>query len=468
MRVRAGTRLATSARVRLVFDRGTLLLEDPPADLDLAAFPECRWDSRVGKHRAPAFLAYRIASDLRRRGIALDAAPRPALGPATGFRPVELRPYQDAALAAWRLAGRKGIVALPTGSGKTRVALAAIAATAAPCLVLVPTRALLAQWIAALAAMRASDAAPIGRFGDGERVLAPLTVATFAGAYRHMARIGDRFGLLIVDEAHHFGHGTQDEALEMSIAPLRLGLTATPPEPGPAATRLAALVGPVVFERSIADLAGPYLAPLERITWHLPLDPEERREYDALRAVYRLAWSAYLGNHLGATWEDFMRHAAQSDEGRRGIAAWRRARRLLAFPRRKREALALLLSRHRADKTLVFTADNETAYAVAREHLVTPLTGDIGRRERDDVLARFRAGEIRALVSAQVLNEGLDVPDAEVGIVVGGRLGEREHVQRVGRLLRPGPGKRALVYELVVGDSTEARDAEKRGRRLAA
>src|SRR6185436_88082 len=97
VRVRAGTRLATSARVRLVFDRGTLLLEDPPADLDLAAFPECRWDSRVGKHRAPAFLAYRIASDLRRRGIALDAAPRPALGPATGFRPVELRPYQDAA-----------------------------------------------------------------------------------------------------------------------------------------------------------------------------------------------------------------------------------------------------------------------------------------------------------------------------------------------------------------------------------
>ena len=92
-----------------------------------------------------------------------------------------------------------------------------------------PTRALLAQWLAALAAVYDG---PIGRFGDGERVLAPLTVATFAGAYRHMARIGDRFGLLIVDEAHHFGHGTHDEALEMSIAPLRIGLTATPPEPG--------------------------------------------------------------------------------------------------------------------------------------------------------------------------------------------------------------------------------------------
>ena len=115
----------------------------------------------------------------------------------------------------------------------------------------------------------------------------------------------------------------------------------------------------------------------------------------------------------------------------------------------------------------MFVADNETAYAVAREHLVMPLTCDIGRRERDEALARFRAGELRALVSAQVLNEGLDVPDAEVGIVVGGRLGAREHVQRVGRLLRPGAGKRAIVYELVVGHSSEAWQAERRGRRLA-
>ena len=100
--------------------------------------------------------------------------------------------------------------------------------------------------------------------------------------------------------------------------------------------------------------------------------------------------------------------------------------------------LALLLGHHRAQRTLVFVADNQTAYTVAREHLVMPLTCDIGRTERQEVLDRFRAGSLRALVSAQVLNEGIDVPDAEVGIVVAGRMGEREHVQRVGRLLRPG------------------------------
>jgi superfamily II DNA or RNA helicase len=279
----------------------------------------------------------------------------------------------------------------------------------------------------------------------------------------------------------------------MSIAPLRLGLTATPPPPGEGADRLATLVGPVVFERTVGDLAGRYLAPLERVTWHLALDPDERREHDALWSVYREARRAFEANHLGAprrgnpervpppsrdglrlaepgfvhTWEDFLHDAARTDEGRRGLSAWRRARRILAYPRRKREALALLLGHHRAQRTLIFVADNQTAYAVAREHLVMPLTCDIGRTERVAALERFREGTLRALVSAQVLNEGIDVPDAEVGIVVAGRMGEREHVQRVGRLLRPGAGKRALVYELVIEGSSEHWQAERRGERLA-
>ena len=247
--------------MRLDFDRGTILLREPPAGLELADVPGVRWDPRVGAHRAPARLAYPIAAELRRRGVRIAGLPGPALGPPSGVRPPELRPYQEAALAAWRLGGRRGVVVLPTGSGKTRIALAAIAATRTACLCLVPTRALLEQWLAAL---RAVGADPVGRFGDGERVLAPVTVATFASAYRHMPAIGDRFGLLVVDEAHHFGRaaapngllGSQDDALEMSIAPLRLGLTATPPPAGAAAARLAALVGPVVFERSVGDLAG--------------------------------------------------------------------------------------------------------------------------------------------------------------------------------------------------------------------
>jgi len=451
--------------MRLTFDRGTLLLEDAPPGVEAADFPGFLWDARVGALRAPARLAYALAAALRRRDVPLLDAPRPRLVPPSGIRPVTLRPYQHAALLAWRRAGRRGVVALPTGAGKTRVALAAIAATRTPCLVLVPTRALMEQWLRALADIYDG---PIGRFGDGERVLAPLTVATSAAAYRHMAVIGDRFGMLVVDEAHHFGTGAFDEALEMSIAPVRLGLTATPPAPGPVAARLATLVGPPVYELAVGDLAGRWLAPLKRVTWRLALDEDERREYDALVAVYREAVRVFMGSHLGASWEDFLREAARTDEGRRGISAWRRAARLLAFPRCKREALATLLARHREQRTLVFVAHAETAYTIAREHLIMPLTAEIGRDERQAALERFRRGELRALVSAQVLNEGVDVPEAEVGIVVAGRMGEREHVQRVGRLLRPAAGKEALLYELVVAKSGEVRQAERRGARLAA
>ena len=78
------------------------------------------------------------------------------------------------------------------------------------------------------------------------------------------------------------------------------------------------------------------------------------------------------------------------------------------------------------------------------------------------MLERFREGKLRALVSARALNEGVDVPDAEIGIIVAGQRGEREHVQRVGRLLRPREGKRALIYEMVIRDTAEVGQAARR------
>ncbi len=451
--------------MRLVFDRGTLLLHDVPDSARIQEIPGVLWDDRVGCFRAPARLTYSLLTALRQRDVPVSDRPSPRLANPSGFHPIPLRPYQEAALEAWRMSGRRGLVVLPTGAGKTRVAMAAMAATRAPILCLVPTRALVAQWCGALDEFYDGV---VGRFGDGERTLAPITVATFASAHRHMSVLGDRFGLVVIDEAHHFGSGGRDEALEMTIAPLRLGLTATPCAPGAATDRITTLIGPVVCHLAVGDLTGDALAPLDRITWRLRLDPYERREYDALTDVYRKAFAAFRGARLGSQWEDFIRHARCTDEGRIGLSAWRRASRLLAYPRSKQDALRVLLARHHAQRTLIFVANNETAYAIAREHLIMPLTCDIGSRERQAVLKRFAEGSLRALVSAQVLNEGIDVPDAEVGIVVAGSHGAREHVQRVGRLLRPAPGKRALIYELVIAASGEMAQAERRSEPLAA
>ena len=457
--------MPSPSSMRLTFDRGTLLIVGSPTPALAHTIPGALWDPRVRAYRCPAHLVESVRAALAASGVPFSDEVSARRMAAPGCRTsIDIRPYQRAAITAWDLAGRRGVVALPTGSGKTRMAIAVIAETAVSTLCLVPTRVLLEQWIRVVRELTGYEP---GVFGDGERTLRPITVATFESAWRNMDVIGDRFGLLIVDEAHHFGSGIRDEALEMSTASLRLGLSATPPTSG-AGERLASLLGPAVYELSVRDLAGTFLAPFDEIVIHVDLDPVERREYFQLTNTFRDAMTRFRRFHPHASWDDFVRAAGQTDDGRRAIAAFYRTRKLLAYPTAKRIALARLLSLHRQARTLVFVADNETAYAVAREHLIMPLTCDIGRKERERALFLFREGQLRALVSAQVLNEGLDVPDAEVGIVVAGRCGEREHIQRIGRLLRPSVGKRALVYELVARNTREVREGERRRKAIAA
>ncbi len=438
--------------MRIVFDRGTLLLTERGADA--GSLPGVVWDPRVRAWRAPAF-AWRA---LRSGPDAISEK----LGPRRPWPAPLLRPYQARALEAWRLAKGRGLVCLPTGAGKTRVGVAAIAHTGLPALVLVPTRVLLHQWVAAL-----DDVCPdeVGVLGDGQRRIRRVTVSTFESAWRRMDQLGDRFGLLVVDEAHHFGLGQRDEALEMSVAPFRLGLTATPPEdPG----SLPLLVGPVVTQLSVDDLAGTWLASYQRLELALDLTDAERAAYERDMATFRLVHRPFMAGAPNASWPDFARAASRSNDGRRALAAIRRARRLLAYPTAKARALRALLGQHASSRVLVFTANNETAYRIAREELIMPITCDIAKGERESALARFRDGTLRALVSSRVLNEGLDVPDAEVAIVVGSTRGAREHIQRIGRVLRPAEGKRALVYELITRRTNEVYQAMRRSESFAA
>ena len=450
--------------MRLLFDHGTLVLVEPP-DLRSEPIPGLLWDPRVGLWRAPAFRHAELVAALRRRRLPVrDEVPAPSRPGPEPFRAVELRPYQQAAALAWERAGERGVVVLPTGSGKTRVATAVMAACGVRTLCLVPTRALLQQWLAELGRVYTGS---IGCLGDGEHRVEALTVATFESAYRHMPRLGHEFEFLVVDEVHHFGLGVRDEALEMSIARRRLGLTATPP--GEAARRrVEVLVGPVVHSENVADLAGTWLADFELLVVHLGLEPGERARYDADNRIFSEVNRQFRKMHPYGTWQEFVSAASQSSEGRRALAAFRRSRRMLGLTQAKRRAVGDLLERHRASRVLIFTADNDAAYAIARERLIMPITCDISRAERDRVLGAFRRGELKALVSSRVLNEGLDVPDADVAIVVGGTGGQREHVQRVGRLLRPLPGKHAIVYELVTAATSETRRAQERRRGLAA
>jgi superfamily II DNA or RNA helicase len=441
--------------MRIRFDRGTLVLEAEAKDEQPGAIAGVAWDRELGAWRLPADqhaslierlteANVRVSDELRGRRVHLDWT-LPAL-----------RWYQEAALARWQAAGQRGVIALPTGAGKTLVALTAIARLGVAALCLVPTRVLLDQWAGVLGACASQ---PIGRLGDGNHVVAPITVATYASAVSWVPRIGDRFGLVIVDEAHHVGAWCPSEIFEMLVAPARMGLTATPPDD---AGGLARHLGPVVYALSVTDLVGDALADYEIVSVPIELDRDERARYRQLRARFAASYRTFQRAMPDAAWREFVRVASQTVQGRGALHAWREYRALLSYPRGKRRALHELLAQHRDRRTLVFTADNATAYAIARELLVMPITHEIKRAERARALAGFRAGEYPVLVSSQVLDEGFDVPEADLAIVVGGTSSARRHAQRIGRVLRPRDGKRARVYELAVSETTEVSYVERR------
>ena len=137
------------------------------------------------------------------------------------------------------------------------------------------------------------------------------------------------------------------------------------------------------------------------------------------------------------------------------MAAYRRQREIAFAAPAKLDYLAMLLDRHRADRALLFTQDNATAYEVSRRFLVPIITHETKVRERSEILAGLGDGSYTAVATSKVLNEGVDIPEANVAIVISGSASVREHVQRLGRILRPRDGKRAVLYELVTAGTTE-------------
>jgi superfamily II DNA or RNA helicase len=443
--------------LRLRFDRGTLELGPTSAGLPCELWDPRSESLRVAAHRFGALVdssdrhATLLEGDLRRQW-SLERR---------DLKPLGMRSYQAEALACWTALGRRGVVVLPTGAGKTRVALAAIFDSGLPTAILCPTRALAAAWVEQLEAQLRG--VPIGLVGDGHSTIERITVMTFESAYRRMDQLGDRFGLLVVDEVHHFGSGARMEALEASAAIARLGLTATAPEADSAeAQRLTDLVGPVVYELGFTDLVGTHLAPLSIVKIPVRLEPDERERYETLECRFREMRRAFLRIHPEADLPTVLRALGATYEGRRAIRDRARALELACFPRAKRRLVERLLFRHKALQTLVFTAFAENAYEVATDNLIPVITAETDAKERQYILNAFRRGDLRALATARVLNEGIDVPEASVAIVVAGVLGAREHVQRVGRVLRPAPEKRATVYELITLETTDARRAIRR------
>jgi len=127
----------------------------------------------------------------------------------------------------------------------------------------------------------------------------------------------------------------------------------------------------------------------------------------------------------------------------------------------KLHEVAELLARHRADKVLVFSEYTVLVDRISRVLALPSITYRTAPDERKGILQAFRNGGYSKLVAGRVLNEGVDVPDANVAIVVSGNSTPREYIQRLGRIIRPKQTE-ALLYELVTRYTSEVGAARKR------
>jgi superfamily II DNA or RNA helicase len=449
-----------SESLRLRFVAGTVEVSGLPPGTALDSVPELVEDRRSACHRAPAHRYAELVLELRARYTLDDQARQYEVLPFRARVTRVPRPFQSEALAAWSRQRGRGVVVLPTGAGKSQVAVMAIDHKLRSTLVVVPTLDLVRQWYDLL---RVSFACDVGVVGGGDYRVEALTVTTYDSAYLHMEHLGHRFGLVVFDECHHLPGETFSLAARQSLAPFRLGLTATPERADGRESILTELIGPIVYRKDIVDLSGSYLADYEVQTLDVHLTEAERAEYDAERALY-LAFLRKHGIRMGDPrgWGEFIMRSSTSREGQRAMQAYRRQKELAVASPAKLDLLETLLAEHASDAMLVFTQDNATAYQVSRRFLVPAITHQTKVTERSEILDGLRSGRYNSVVTSKVLNEGVDVPAANVAVILGGSGSVREHVQRLGRILRRGEGKLARLYEVVSAGTAETGTSERR------
>ena len=286
---------------------------------------------------------------------------------------------------------------------------------------------------------------PIGVLGGGSHDVTPITVTTYDSAYRYVDEYGDRFGLLVVDEEHHLPAPTYRQIPEMMIAPYRLGLTATYERPDGKHELLEELLGPVVYRENVNELADEYLSEYETIHMSVDLTADERSEYDEEYQIYR----DYVDSHEFDLWKEdgyveFLKRTSYDPQGRRALIAKQRAERIARTAEKKLDT-------------------NDFAYDISQEFIVPCITHRTKTDERTEILERFRSGEYSMLVTSQVLDEGIDVPAANVGIILSGSASKRQYAQRLGRILRPTDDREpARLYEIITEDTMETYVSQRR------
>jgi len=386
---------------------------------------------------------------------------------------ISLYDWQREALGAWRRQNRSGMVQAVTGAGKTRVGAAAVAEAlddGMRAVVIVPSLVLVQQWLATL-----RDLLPGARVSDDIR--SPLAwqvlVMTVQSAYRKPALMRGEEGLLVADECHRYGAQAFALALRPEY-PRRLGLSATVARDDDGDRILRSYFGDICFDLDYPRAARDQLiAPFRMAFAAVPLEDTERARYaeieeDLYKARHRLI------KHYGVPAEpigEFLKavsllaedHTLDGGGGlaRHYMARFSDRRKLLAGTRMKLLALAALTpSIHESSGTIVFTQTVEASRQVAEVLETTGCTAaaihsEMSNDQREARLDLFRDRSLQAISAPRVLDEGVDVPEADLGIVLATNRSRRQMIQRLGRVLRRKPGKEARFVVLYAKQTVE-------------
>ena len=350
----------------------------------------------------------------------------------------QLRDYQKEAVAKFELGG-SGVVVLPCGAGKTLVGAAAMAEIKTNTLILVTNTVSARQWRDELLTKTSLKQEDIAEYSGSTKDIGPVTIATYQilttkrkGEFAHLELLNARdWGLIIYDEVHLLPAPIFKMTADLQ-ARRRLGLTATLVREDGRESDVFSLIGPKRFDAPWKDIeAQGYIAPASCYEVRVSLPDEVRMDY-----------------------------AIADQDARFRIAATADA---------KMPIIKELLHKHKGEPTLIIGQYLDQIEEVSQGLGLPKLTGETPVDEREQLFAKFRRGELTALVVSKVANFSIDLPEASVAIQISGAFGSRqEEAQRLGRLLRPkADGRSASFYTLVARDTVEQDFAQNRQRFLA-
>jgi superfamily II DNA or RNA helicase len=277
--------------------------------------------------------------------------------------------------------------------------------------------------------------------------------------------LGNKFMFVIFDEVHHLPAPSYSQIAEMYIAPYRLGLTATYERDDGGHLDLPRLVGGRVYELEVDALAGRHLSSYTHEKVLVDLTDEERKTYEREYNIF----TSYLRKKglILRSRQDFQRfimRTGNNPEAREALLARNSALKTALNSEAKITVLGDFLKIYGEEKALIFTRYNQLVYRISRRFLIPAVTHQSPREERKEILEKFKSGEYGAIVTSQVLDEGVDVPDASIGFILSGTGSSREYIQRLGRILRKRKGKHAKLIEIVARDTLETRISQRRHR----